>query len=292
MPRMQKGKVIATDLDGTLFYPKKVFSMFTKSNKRFLRRFINDGGRLVVVTSRGLPFMHKIPKTLGAPCDFICCNGAIISADGEIVKKQAFDPVEFKQLIDELRERYNPRLFLLNSATKGTIMTRSFTSFWTQFLYVTYEAFQFVYREKTVRSDHVFYDEIEKGNGYKMMFLVGFSKKRRALAEKMTDELAKKYPNFSFSWVNQFIEVAPKGCTKAEGVAFYLAKLGLSNDNTLVVGDSGNDVPMFDAFHEQSYCMAHSPASVKTRAAHVIERVSDLEEVLYPSVDSTPRKEK
>jgi len=43
---------------------------------------------------------------------------------------------------------------------------------------------------------------------------------------------------------------------------------------------------MFDAFHENSYCMAHSPSSVKKRAAHVLRRVSDLEEVLYPSVDS------
>ncbi len=285
-----KGKVIATDLDGTLFYPKKIVSMLTRANKRFLRRFISDGGRLVVVTSRGLPFMHKIPKKLGAHCDFICCNGAIVSADGQIIKKQAFPAKEFKQLIDELRERYRPKLFLLNSATKGTVMTRSFTSFWTQFFYLAYEAVQGVYREKTIRSDHVFYDEIEKENGYKMMFLVGFSKKKRALAEKMTEELKAKYPEFSFSWVNQFIEVAPKGCTKAEGIGFYLAKLGLSNDNTMVVGDSGNDIPMFDAFHEQSYCMAHSPASVRTHAAHVIKRVSDLEEVLYPSEDSeTPK---
>ena len=286
-----KGKVIATDLDGTLFYPKKIFSMIARSNRKFLKRFIDDGGRLVVVTSRGLPFMYKIPEKLGAPCDFICCNGAIVSADGKIVKQQAFDPAEFKSLINDLRTRYNPKLFLLNSATKGTIMTRTFTSFWTQFLYLSYEAFQGIYREKTVRSDHVFYDEIEKGNGYKMMFLVGFSKKRKLLAEKMTKELSEKYPDFSFSWVNQFIEVAPKGCTKAEGVAFYLAKLGLSNDNTMVVGDSGNDIPMFDAFHEKSYCMAHSPASVKTHAAHVIKRVSDLEETLYPSEDSEPRKE-
>ncbi len=287
-----KGKVIASDLDGTLFYPKRIFSMLSKSNKRFLQRFIGDGGRLVVVTSRGLPYMHKIPKKLGASCDFICCNGAIISADGQIVKKQAFPAREFKRLIDELRENYHPKLFLLNSATKGTVMTRTFTSFWTQFLYLSYEAFQGVYREKTIRSDHVFYDEIEKENGYKMMFLVGFSKKKRALAEKMTEELSEKYPDFSFSWVNQFIEVAPKGCTKAEGVAFYLAKLGLSNDNTMVVGDSGNDVPMFDAFHEQSYCMAHSPNSVRTRAAHVIKRVSDLEKELYPSEDSDASKGK
>lgn len=278
--------VIATDLDGTLFYPKMIFSMFTRSNKRFLTRFISDGGKLVVVTSRGLPFMEKIPKKLGAPCDFICCNGAIISVNGEVVKKQPLDPDKFKALVSDLRARYNPSLFLLNTASRGTVMTRSFTSFFASLAYSAYEAVQGVYREKTVRSDHVFYDEIEKGEAYKMMFFVGASKVKKAYAEHLTDQLSKEYPDFAFSWVEQFIEVAPKGCTKAEGVAYYLAKLGLDNHNVIVVGDSGNDVPMFDAFHQNSYCMAHSPNSVKNRAAHVLHRVSDLEEVLYPSVDS------
>ena len=278
--------VIATDLDGTLFYPKMIFSMFTRSNKKFLQRFIGDGGKLVVVTSRGLPFMSKIPKKLGAPCDFVCCNGAIVSVNGEVVKKQPLDPQKFKALVQDLRARYNPKLMLLNSSTRGTVMTRSLSSLFGSMAYFLYEAVQGVYREKTVRSDHVFYDEIERGEAYKMMFYVGATKLKKAYAEHLTDKLAQEYPDFSFAWVEQFIEVAPKGCTKAEGVAYYLAKVGLDNHNVIVVGDSGNDVAMFDAFHENSYCMAHSPSSVKKRAAHVLRRVSDLEEVLYPSVDS------
>lgn len=284
-------RVIATDLDGTLFYPKRIFSMFTRDNKRFLRRFIEDGGRLVVVTSRGLPFMHKIPKMLGAPCDFICCNGAIVSVDGKIEKRQPFDPKKFKSLVDDLRSRYNPSLFLLNTSQRGTVMTKSFTELFARFFYWFYEAVQGVYREKTVCDDHVFYDEIEKGEGFKMMFFVGATKTKKLFAERLTAKLNEEYPDFNFSWVEQFIEVAPKGCTKAEGVAFYLAKCAIPKDNVMVVGDSGNDIPMFDAFHANSYCMDHSPTSVKTHAAHVIARVSDLEKVLYPSEGSTPRKE-
>ena len=44
---------------------------------------------------------------------------------------------------------------------------------------------------------------------------------------------------------------------------------------------------MFDAFYDQSYCMAHSPKEVRVHAKHVIRRVSDLETLLYPSADST-----
>lgn len=288
---MKQVKVIATDLDGTLFYPKRHFSMISKKNKHFLQRFISDGGKLVVVTSRGLPFMKKIPKYLGAPCDFICCNGALVSVDGKIEKKVPLQPQKFMSLVRELRAKYKPSLMLLNTSNRGTLMTRTLTSWVGAFLYWLYEAVQGVYREPTICSDHVFFDEIEKGNAYKMMFFVGATKTKKKFAEQLTKQLSEEYPDFAFSWVSQFIEVAPKGCTKAEGVAFYLAKLGIPNDNVIVVGDSGNDIPMFDAFHSGSYCMEHSPASVKTHAAHTIASVGDLEEVLYPSEDSKSRKE-
>ncbi len=288
---MQEVKVIATDLDGTLFYPKRHFSMISKKNKLFLRRFIGDGGKLVVVTSRGLPFMHKIPRYLGAPCDFICSNGALVSINNKIEKSVPLQPQKFMQLVTELRTKYKPSLMLLSTSDRGTLMTRTLTTWFGGFLYWMYEAVQGVYHERTICSDHVFYDEIEKGNAYKMMFFVGASKTKKKFAEQLTKQLSEEYPDFAFSWVEQFIEVAPKGCTKAEGVAFYLAKLGIPNDNVIVVGDSGNDIPMFDAFHQGSYCMEHSPASVKTHAAHTIASVGDLEEVLYPSVDSKSRKE-
>ena len=75
----------------------------------------------------------------------------------------------------------------------------------------------------------------------------------------------------------------------AEGVGQGLrtkinVNLGISKDNILVVGDSGNDVSMFDCFNANSYCMSHAPDSVKAHAAHVIDKVADLEQILYPSV--------
>ena len=47
-----KKNVIATDLDGTLFYPKRPLHIIAKRNRVFLNRFTNDGGLLVLSTSR------------------------------------------------------------------------------------------------------------------------------------------------------------------------------------------------------------------------------------------------
>ena len=62
-------------------------------------------------------------------------------------------------------------------------------------------------------------------------------------------------------------------------------QLGIPKENVSVIGDSGNDAPMFEAFYENSYCMAHSHRLVKQKAKHVVSSVADLEAYLYPSAD-------
>lgn len=279
-------KVIATDLDGTLFYPKSRVHMIPKKNRVFLKRFIEDGGRLVVVTSRHKSFTDRISKVIGAPVDVIGINGCFIQIDGELVQDTFFDPEGLRQLVYDLRDNYDPKLMMLTTKTHSVIHMRSFTSFGARIMYFIYEAFQGVYHEEWRSSDQLFFQGIQKGEAYKLMILVGLSKKRQKLAKKITEKLQHDYPQFDFVWLNQFIEITPKGCNKANGLSIYLDKLGVSKDNVAVVGDSGNDVPMFRLFHEQSYCMAHSPQEIRAEAAHVIKSVSDLEMTLYPSEDS------
>ena len=46
------GKIIATDLDGTLFYPKDKNEMIYKPNLFFLQSFIDDGGKVILISGR------------------------------------------------------------------------------------------------------------------------------------------------------------------------------------------------------------------------------------------------
>ena len=57
---MKSVKLIATDLDGTLFYPKKRSHMVTKENRAFIHRFVGDGGRILLVTGRNAYFGEKV----------------------------------------------------------------------------------------------------------------------------------------------------------------------------------------------------------------------------------------
>ena len=136
-----------------------------------------------------------------------------------------------------------------------------------------------------MKDDQIFYVEIEKVRTYKLMACIGITKTKQRLAYHLTNLFTKEYPDFEFAWLNQFIEVTPKGCDKSSGLSFYLDYLGIPKENVSVIGDSGNDAPMFEAFYENSYCMAHSHRLVKQKAKHVVSSVADLEAYLYPSAD-------
>ena len=279
-------KVLATDLDGTLFYPKKKIGMVSRKNIAFLHRLKEEGDRIVLVSSRSETFLRKVQNRIGMDVDFIGADGSLVVIDGQKVRDEYFVPGELKTLVEELRTDYDPPLFLASSQDMPLIMTKTRVSKFTNLGYFLYQFFQGVYRESWVRSDYVFFREIASGRVNKLMVMIGLSKKKRRRAFEITEDLRKRYPQFDFVWLDQFIEITPRGCSKASGLAFYLDYLGLNRDNVVVVGDSGNDVPMLDAFPTQSYAMAHAPKEVREHAKGVVKRVYELERVLYPSADN------
>ena len=235
--------------------------MIPKKNREFLHRIYEKGDRLLVVSSRSLQFKPQLEKRLQVDFDFIGADGCVIEASGKIVHEDFLDPSIALPMIDEIEADYAPGMMIATTP-------------------------QGVYREKFIRNDELFRSLIEQGKCYKIMILVGVSKKSQIKAEGITKELVEKYPQFHFAWLNEFIEITPKGCTKATGVAKYLDSVGLSEDNVYVIGDSGNDVPMFEAFYENSFCMGHAPQSIREKAKHVVENYTDLEHTLYPLEDS------
>ena len=278
--------ILATDLDGTLFYPKKPFVMVSKENRKLLKTINEHGDRVVVVSSRSRQFYDHMRKKIGMDFDFVGTDGTFVSVGGKTIRDEFFDPQELNALVNDLRNEYDPPLFLATSAYYPNIINRTRVSKFTNFAYFMYQMVQGTYREKFIRSDQVFFREIASGKVCKLMVLIGLTKKKKQRAFEITNLLSKKYPQFQFVWLNQFIEITPRGCSKASGLKFYLDYLDLNHDNVFVVGDSGNDVPMFDAFKEHSFAMEHASPEVKSHASQVIRRVHDLQQVLYPSADS------
>ena len=283
-----KDTLIATDLDGTYLYPKHRFRLLDKSYTIFSKRFIADGGHLLFVTSRNKHLYKKLNKKLGGGVDMIGCNGSLVFSNGELIKEERFESEKLVSLMEEIERDYKPMLCMACSEKHNLVVPQKKESI----IFKCYLYSQFRLGDRFVCNTKRYNWVLANDNVYKMMVFIGWGKKGKAKAERVTEELKAKYPDYEWCWSNEIIEITPKGCTKSSGLSFYLDYNHISHDNVLVVGDSGNDISMFAEFQERSYCMAHGPASVRAKAKYTIKRFDELEKVLYPSADSKSSRRK
>ena len=108
-------KVLVTDLDGTLFFPKRHLAMIPKKNVEFLRKWVAAGNRLVLNSSRGEYYAKKIYDRFGIPFDFIGCDGTYVRINGEVVKEATFEPEPFKKLLAVLKRDFRPSVSIGSS---------------------------------------------------------------------------------------------------------------------------------------------------------------------------------
>ena len=79
-------KLLACDLDGTLFYPRQINRCISRKNVKFLRKWIDLGNKVVLITSRSLEFVQKLKKEIQREFDVMTCSSAQIMCDGKMVK--------------------------------------------------------------------------------------------------------------------------------------------------------------------------------------------------------------
>ena len=274
-------KVLATDLDGTLMYPARLFRCIPKNNVLFLRKWIDEGNRLVLVTSRGPEYMDRLRKEIQRDFDYITYTSSYIVADGKVIKDVSMGADMMKEITHNIYHEFHPIGYLMNC--KNAPMLIKGLSIWAWALvaiYWFYWFFQGKRREKYILSNKVFDEYLKNGNVYKVMVFFGLARSKRELSKEMNKEIRLKYPEIECSWSKVVNEITPKDCNKAEGLKYYCEHLGINKEDVYVVGDSGNDISMFKLFYENSYCMAKGYPSVKKHAKHVISRVYHLDEIV------------
>jgi hydroxymethylpyrimidine pyrophosphatase-like HAD family hydrolase len=92
--------------------------------------------------------------------------------------------------------------------------------------------------------------------------------------------LKEKYGDtFTFAVSGTAVEITAKNVNKGNTLLEYCQLNGISKDEVIVCGDSGNDIPMFERF-PHSFAMAQSPDYVINRANHIINKVCDVEKYI------------
>ena len=274
-------KLIATDLDGTLFYPKRRISGLCSSNKKFLKKFLSEGGKLVLVTGRNAMIQPRVEKALGYKVAILGCNGAFFKENDEM--KIAY-PMDKKLLLDLYSYCYSEFDFfnlMLFDDTPNTYVAAGerLTPFMIEVARVVNNTNGF-YRENLIPGEKVFIDAIVNHDSYKFMPFLGFDKKSHLKIEAIKLAVKTRYQNqFNIVASGGAIEITHPDANKGATLLKYCKMNGIKEDEVFVCGDSGNDLPMFEYF-QHSFCMYHSPNYIKSQANHVINRISDLEKYL------------
>lgn len=274
-------KVLAVDLDGTLFYPKKTSRCISRKNVKFLRNWIDAGNRLVLVTSRSHEFTERLNDEIQRPYDVLNCTSSQIYHDGQLIYEKSMPNADLERILDEINKRYHPiASFITSKRQPCVIRQQSKLNFFLKIMYRLWYFFQFSYREPSLVSDEEYMREVKEGDVYKVMIFFGLGKNKSKLSKEINKELREKYPEIESSWSLIVNELTPMDCNKGAGLVRYCELTNTNPDDLLVVGDSGNDITMFNRFYENSYCMAHAYPSVKKYAKHVITRVYKLDKLV------------
>lgn len=276
-------KILALDLDGTLFYPKGRKHLVPLKNVEFLQKFIDSGNKVVLVTSRDPAFIERVIKCVGRDMDYIAFSGAVVKIDGQIVKDIHMDNEELKTILEAIRLKYKPIGYFLTSDKPPIIVSPFiFLTKWLQKVYLSvYKLHLGQYMEEIVVSKDEFYAKLDSAIVYAVKGFFGLGKKTRKSNAEINKAIREKYPSIESSWMGIVLEFAPKGCNKGESLTNYIDTIKANHDDVYVVGDSGNDISMFNAFHSHSFVMKHAYPSVKKYAKHKISRVYKLEKYLF-----------
>lgn len=275
-------KLIATDLDGTFFYPKRKFKLLTKKNRKFMIDYINKGNEVVLVSGRNYFISNRVKKRVNNNLNMIACNGSVIYKGDELI----FDsPMDHKKVYDFYLENCKNKEILtwifMTDKDNMIVVHNSLSSFLRVFYRIVL-FFQFGYTGKCKFGKRRFKQMIENEDAkiYKAMAIYGLGKKAtekaRVASKKFAEDLK---DSFEVMWSTESIEFMNKGINKARALEKLIKELGVEKEEVAVIGDSGNDVPLFESF-PNSFVMSHAHEEVKKKANVVIDSFYCLEKYI------------
>lgn len=271
-------KLLAVDLDGTLFYPKRRFTLTTSSNSRFLRAFLSEGNEVVIATGRNAKILPKIERKLGSPLTLLGCNGAFALRQGAFIDAHPLPNKVAADIFLRARERFGIQVWaLMDDTDKDYLYFNESMSRFAPLLLKMYYFFSVQYREITVIRKEAFLRKLQQGQIFKLSPVFGKGREGRRKASLALEPMRRAFgESCELVASDAAVEITALGTSKGKALADYAQKNGYSLDDVLCVGDTGNDVSMFRRF-PHSFAMSHASKWVRDEAAHRVDRVSDIE---------------
>lgn len=245
--------VVFFDIDGTLVDDRT--QVLPESAVRAVAQ-LRENGHIPVINT-GRPYTHIDPRVRAmAFSGFVCgCGMEVMLNDRWLMRKHPDEEV-CRLARDAVREC---GMYVLYETQDGAILTDGQLS---SLPILVQEAERMQKKGAAVRE----IDSQPKPWFMKFVAFNGPNSQREAFLRRME-------PYFTcIERGSTMVELILKGCSKAGGMERILQELGAAREDTLAIGDSTNDLPMFQ-FAGHTACMGGGMAELKAQSEFITDTV-------------------
>lgn len=251
-------KLLASDVDGTLFVNQSIHEKSIESIKKFRQ----NGNAFLLCTGRNFGGVKHLFEEYDIEVDgFVLCNGAVVLDNNfNIIHNNYIEDAIIKEVFNEIKSSNEYNFYFADSEK----------------LYIVdgYNTHPMISSADMEGKMNVI--RIDEEDFYKNTYtanIIGLDVKNECSqkAELKKVELEKMLCNKVSIYRNQsFIDIVPSNTSKAEGIAKVLSNYEVEDDNVFVIGDSWNDLSMFEKY-KNSYTFSYAEEGLKPHANNIVD---------------------
>lgn len=244
-------KILVSDLDGTIYRNKMVSAIDLKMINDFASR-----NMFVIATGRNENTFSFFSEHYDLAYQYvILCNGALIQdKNQQTIIKHSFNKDDDLTNIFEILHLYsNQQISVSLSFEKGGLYLPKW-------------------------KDGLF-NQVKANLSYEMLGIcLEIVDKDLKVVEDIYQQLLKNI-SFNIERNNQYIDILPKGVSKKNAIKELIARCHSKEDDLYVVGDSYNDLSMFE-INKHNFIIDKGIESLNKKATYVVDSISDCLKII------------
>ena len=271
-------KLFCTDLDGTLFYlPDSEMAGITEENMLAMQKLKDHHIHLMTATGRHHTFLPRVLNDTSLHFDTVGFCGAEVFFDNQVLFAMAFEPNELTALARHLEstslEAGLHFTTLENDWVHHNVNSPMFQRFRsipknglpkdcrTLFEINIYEYLS-VQRTSPIIRVSFWFPDFNDLESYRKLLLAAFPN-QYTIVQSSPREL----------------QLMKDGMHKGKGIAMVAEKMNIGIDEIAVIGDSDNDIGMFE-YVPCSFCMSHAAPELQAKAKYTVDSFAQSVEMV------------
>lgn len=250
-------KMIISDLDGTLL---SIENKVQDDDIKAIKAALESGIDFCLASGRKDIDIQAVAAMIGAKFHRVSQNGAFVfSSDNKELHRMTFDPLIARKLYERIVDE--DVITILSTIDKEYVEVKD------EVIYKIEERlFSPIIEEKELK------EKLGKSIHASKIIINGADNKIRQLQK----ELLQSFANELDTYISEahILDIMPKNISKGNAIKILLEHTGILPQQIAAIGDSYNDIPMFQLTNN-SFAMSSAHPDVKKEANFVVNTVAE-----------------